>query len=117
MFEPRYIEHRGVRILRLQVSGLSSSEVVSAAEHIQRLIAAEPLRSVRTLTILGSWLTAEGAEAMKRCALADRPYVRAGAVVAPVFWRVVATKLRALGREDLRFFTDEESALDWLATQ
>ncbi|HEX7623983.1 MAG TPA: hypothetical protein VF400_10470 [Anaeromyxobacteraceae bacterium] len=115
MFEPRFVEHRGVRILRLEFSHLSGAELVAAADQVRGIVAAEPLRSVRALTILSSWLTEERSDALKRCALANRPYVRAGAVVAPTFWRVVATDLQAHGREDLRFFTDEASALEWLS--
>ncbi len=115
MFEPKFIEHRNVRILRLEFAHLSGPEMVSAADQVRGVVAAEPLHSVRTLTILSSWLTEERAEALKRCALANRPYVRAGAVVAPTFWRVIATDLRARGREDLSFFTDEGSALEWLS--
>jgi len=117
MFAPTFIQHRGARILRLEFSRLSAPELVAAADQVQDVVAAERLRSVRTLTILSSLLTADRADALMRCALANRPYVRAGAVVAPTFWRVIATDLQALGRADLRFFTDEASALDWLASQ
>ena len=116
MFEPRFIQHGGKRILRLEFAHLSAPELVAAAEHVSVVIAAEPRRSVRTLTILSSLLSPDRADALKRCALANRDYVRAGAVVAPTFWRVIATELQSRGREDLRFFTDEASALDWLAS-
>ena len=116
MFEPRFVQHCGVRILRLDFSRLSAPELVAAADQVQGVVAAERLRSVRTLTILSSLLTADRADALKRCALANRPYIRAGAVVAPTFWRVIATELQARGRGDLRFFTDQASALDWLAS-
>jgi len=115
MFAPTFIQYRGARILRLEFSRLSEPEIVAAANQVHCVVAAEPRRSVRTLTVLGSWLTKERSDALKRCALANRPYVRAGAVVAPTFWRVIATELQSRGREDLRFFTDEASALDWLS--
>jgi hypothetical protein len=117
VFATTFIQHRGKRILRLEFSRLSPAELVAAADQVRGIIASEPLRSVRSLTFLSSRLTEEGADALKRCALANRPYVRAGAVVAPVFWRVIATDLQKRGREDLRFFTDEATARDWLASQ
>ncbi|HYS82060.1 MAG TPA: hypothetical protein VEM76_15225 [Anaeromyxobacteraceae bacterium] len=115
MFEPRFIEHRGVRILRLEYADLSPAELVAAADQVRQLVATQPPRSVRTLTILKSKLTNEGAEALKRAALANRPYIIAGAVVAGSFWRVIAADLRARGREDLTTFDDEASALEWLS--
>jgi hypothetical protein len=117
MFEPRFIQHRGVSILRLEFSHLSGPEMVAAAEQVQRVIAAEPLHSVRTLTILSARLTADGADALKRGALANGPYVRAGAVVATSFWKVIANDVQMHGREDIMLFDDEASALDWLASQ
>jgi hypothetical protein len=117
MFEPRFIQHRGVSILRLEFSHLSGPEVVAAAVQVQRVIAAEPLHSVRTLTILSARLTADGADALKRGALANGPYVRAGAVVATSFWKVIANDVQMHGREDIMLFDDEASALDWLASQ
>ena len=116
MFEPRFIEHRGVRILRLEYSNLSPAELATAADQVRRVVAAEPLRSVRILTIIHSKLSAPGADALKRAALANRPYVRAGAVVASSFWNVIVTDLQAHGREDMQLFGDEASALDWLAS-
>lgn len=117
MFEPSFIQHRGVRILRLEYSGLSPSELVAAAAQVCAVVAAEPLRSLRILSVIHSKLTAEAADALKRCALANRPYVRAGAVVASSFWNVIVTDLQARGREDMQSFDDEASALEWLASQ
>ena len=110
------MEHRGARILRLEFADLSSQELVAAADQVRRVVAAEPLRSVRALTLLNSHVTAEGAAALKRCALANRPYILASALVATSFWRVMAADLHARGREDLMFLDDEASALDWLAS-
>ncbi len=116
MFEHRFIEHHGARILRLEFSHLSSHEMVAAADQIRRVISAEPPHSLRTLTILSSKLTAEGADVLKRGALENGPHVLAGAIVATSFWKVIAIDVQAHSREDLRLFDDESSALDWLAS-
>lgn len=117
MFEPRFIEHRGQRILRLQFTDLSSHELVAAVDEVRRIVTAEPPRSVRILTILNSKLTAEGANALKQSALTNRPYVLAGAAVTTSFWKVIAADIQVHGREDLTLFDDEASALDWLASR
>jgi len=117
MFEPKFMEHRGQRILRLEYSNLSPPELAAAADQVRQLVAAEPLRSARILTVIRSKLTADGADTLKRCALANRPYVRAGAVVASSFWKVIVADVQVHGREDLTLFDDEASALEWLASR
>src|SRR6185369_6958585 len=51
-FEPRFVQHGGARILRLEFSRLSGPEIAAAADQVRVFIAAEPRGSVRTLTIL-----------------------------------------------------------------
>ncbi len=116
MFEPRFIQHRGVRILRLEYSNLSPPELAAAADEVSRLVAAEPLRSVRALTLLYSPLTAAGAETFRRCTFANKPHILASAMVGSRFWKVIAADVQARYREELRLFDDEASALDWLAS-
>jgi hypothetical protein len=116
-FEPRFVQHGGVRILRLEFSRLSGPEITAAADQVRALVAAEPLGSVRTLTILSSRLSAEGADALKQSALANRPYIRASAVVATSFWKVIAADIQVHGRPELMMFDDEASATTWLVGQ
>jgi len=42
MFEHRFMEHRGARIHRLEYSNLSPSELVTTADQVRRIVAAEP---------------------------------------------------------------------------
>ena len=117
MFEPRFVRHGGERILRIDLSDLDPGALIVAADQVRRVVTAEPLRSVRTLTLLYTRLTADAAAALKACALANKPHIRASAMVGSSFWRVIAADVQAHGREDLTMFDDEASALDWLAAQ
>jgi hypothetical protein len=114
MFAPVYVQHRGARVLRIDYSELSREKLVEAAAHIRRIVTAEPPRSVRTLTLLNTLLTADAAEALKEAAVANAMHIRASAVVGTAFWRSLAAQVP--GRE-MRLFDDEASALDWLAAQ
>jgi hypothetical protein len=116
VFDPTFIEHRGARILRIDFSRLTTAEIVTGCDFVRRLVAAEPPRSVRALTILHARLTAEAIEAVKLCAAADAPYIRASAMVGSAFWRAVAADVQARWREELRTFEDEAAALQWLAS-
>ncbi len=78
---------------------------------------AEPLRSVRVLTILYTRLTADAAAALKQCALANEPHVSATALVGSSIWRALGAVVQVRGREELLMSDDEASALDWLASR
>ena len=117
MFEPKFVEHRGARILHLDFTGLSLPELVSAFDRAHRLILTEPPRSLRVFTTLNSPLTTASAEALKQYGLSNRGLIRASAVVGASFWKVIVTFLQTHGREDLKLFDDEATALDWLAAQ
>jgi len=114
-FQPRFIEHGGVRILELDYSGLAPAELPPAFDEAGRVIAAEPPASVRILTILDSQFDAAAADALKRYAAGNRPYVRASAVVARGFWSAVVITLKLGERKDLVIFRDTATALDYLA--
>jgi hypothetical protein len=117
MFEPKFIEHRGVRILHLDFTGLSLPDLVSAFDRAHRIILTESPRTLRIFTTLNSPLTKDSAEALKQFGLSNRDLVCASAVVGASFWRVIVTFLQTHGRDDLVLFNDEASALDWLASR
>lgn len=117
MFTPTFIEHRGCRILRLDYSQLTGSELAAAAMEVRRLVASAPAGTLRILTLLRTTpLTAGNAAVLKDAARANAPYVRAGAVVGTAFWNVMVADLQAHGRPDVIAFEHEADALDWLAS-
>ena len=117
---PAFIEHKGVRILRLDLSGLSPHGLVEAMERAKPVIAAEPPRSVRFLTV---WkrnrLNAQVADAVKQFALHNTPFVRASALVGmtAIQASIVLLAIKRQGRRHLEVFEDEEAAKDWLAAR
>ena len=113
-FSPEFIEQRGVRVLRLEYRGLAPDELPDAFQQAGEVIAAEPGGSLRILTLLDSSFDAIAAEAFKRYSVANHPFVRASAVVAKGFWRVVVTSAKLHGRPDLTVFDTQEAALGWL---
>jgi len=118
VFTPVFIEHKGRRILRVDFSGLSPEQLVGATKHAMRAIAAEPLGSVRILTIANGQLDEQSAEAIRRYAAHNKPYVRASAVVgASGFQKILVVSIKVVqGRTALRNFESEDQAKDWLAS-
>lgn len=115
MFSANFIHHRQARILRIEFGDLAQADLVAAAAQVRRIIRAEPLRSVRSLTVVHTPLTADAATALKQCALGNAPHIRASAMVGSPFWKAIAADVQARGREDLMVFDDEAEALEYLA--
>jgi len=113
-FEPRFVEVKSVRVLRLDFSGLSPRELIEAFARAGRLIASQPEASLRILTIFDSVFDEAAAEALKPFVEGNRPFVAASAVVTTGFWRVVLTSVKLNRRRDLQLFADEAAALEWL---
>lgn len=115
-FQPRFVWHRGRRVLRLDYRGLEPEELKAAFLEAGQVIAAEPAASLRILTVLESHFDADAVRALRRYAAGNRPHVQASAVVAAGFWAVVVTSLKLHERPDLYLFDGEETALDWLVS-
>ncbi len=120
MAGPSFLEHGGKRLLRLDYSGLSPAEIVALMQDAGPLIAAQPRRSVRLLSVAtGIRMTAETVDALKAFAMHNEPFVLASAIVgATSFQRAtIALTITSRGRLNVETFDDEEQAKDWLATR
>src|SRR5258708_36361121 len=75
--------YNGPRICHLEFTNSSSeSEAMEAIEEAKRVIAAEPLNSVYTITdVTGSRVTSKTRAALQQLTLHNKPYVVFGAVV------------------------------------
>ena len=116
-FHPEWLEHAGTRILRLDFSGLWAERLVEAMDQARPVIASQPLRSIRLLTIWKARLTEETAGAVKQFAAHNTPFVLASAVVGATAFQstMLVLTIKSQGREHLEIHDDEEKAKDWLA--
>jgi hypothetical protein len=116
-FDYRVVQCDGKRILRLDYSGLTPEGVIQALEQAKPVIASEPPRSIRLLSIWKARQTRETAAAIKRFAAHNGPFIRASAVVGatPLQSTVLVLAVKSQGRENLEVFDDEEQAMQWLA--
>lgn len=120
MARTTFIEHKGVRIAFLDFANVQSpEEALAAIEEAGRVVQAEPVRSVRTLThVTGSRFNGEVLEAVKRLAVNNRPYVIAGAVVGlSGLQTVVYTTVMRFSKRNIPAFASLEAAKDWLISQ
>jgi hypothetical protein len=115
VFAPTFVHHRGMFVLKFDFSHLQPAELTEALGRASQLIAERPPRCLRILTLFDSRLDESSGEALKRYAFTNGLLVRAEAVLASGYWRVVVTSLKLrYGRNDLVLFGDETLALDWL---
>ncbi len=111
----KFIEHDGMRILRINFSNCRNEEYHRRIELAGETIRAEPENSVLTLTVLrGSEYTPVIMEKMKPYVAGNRPFVIAGAVVGPDNLEKILAPVNRVTSRKLRAFGEEEEALVWL---
>ena len=115
----RFIRHQGKQILLIDLTNTTAQEDIKIADEVQRIVTAQPRKSVLTLTDLsGAQVSRESVTRAKEVAVIDRPYVKRAAIVGAeslptVFYEALQTFSQ---REFPRFKTREE-ALDWLVRE
>ncbi|HEX9727874.1 MAG TPA: hypothetical protein VGA37_05170 [Gemmatimonadales bacterium] len=118
----RFVEHRGERILLIDLSHLKEphDESLEAIGHASELIQSQARQSLLTLTYVeGAQFNFEVAQAMWQFARRNRPYVIAGAVVgiAPGLQQELYHLVTRISRRKLPAFDDLDRAKDWLVSQ
>lgn len=95
------------------------AEALAAIAEAQQLVTSRPEGSVLTLTyVAGARFTREIVEALKRLAAANKPYVKAGAVVGMTgLQRAIYIAVTQFSGRRLETFAGIDEAKDWLARQ
>ncbi len=115
----QFIQHKGKQLLYLDLVNAKSTEVVQLVKDATPVIAAQPEKSLRTLTnVTNMAFNSEATEALKQFTKHNKPYVIAGAVVGVTGLKQIIYNavLKFSGRNLVAFDTLDE-AKNWLATQ
>jgi len=113
-----FTQHQGRRILRVDYSGLAPEDFVAEMKKAMRVIAAEPLGSVRLLTIPTAQLDERMADSIRRFAPEKGKYVLAEALVGgTAFHKLLFLSNRAKYQLVREVFDDELLAKEWLASR
>lgn len=113
-----FIDHKGGQILHIDWSSATPAELLAAMADAKRVIAAQPLASVRTLTnVENARMNRAVTEVLKDYVAHNKPYVLAGAVVGLNDLKMIAFNFanRVTGRT-LRAMDSIAAAKDWLAS-
>ncbi len=115
----QFMQHKGRQILHLDLTNAKATEVVQLVRDATPVIAAQPAKSLRTLTdVTNMNFNTEATEALKQFTKHNKPFVIAGAVVGVTGLKQIIYNavLKFSGRNIVAFDTLEQ-AKDWLATQ
>lgn len=112
-----FIAHQGKRILLVDLSKCSASEVEETLRALPDVVTACALGSVLALTdFSGATLDAEGIRVLKETATFDKPFVKKSALVGTLDLPYgFAEELGNFSRREFSTFHTRHKALAWLA--
>jgi hypothetical protein len=118
MDSPRFVTHRGVKILVLDYAGASAAQLPARLNESEHAIRRQPPRSLLLLTRMhGYEFGSESNRLLLAHIDANGPWAIASAVVGLGHLAAVIPIANRLSNRNLQAFDDEGAALDWLATQ
>ena len=115
----KFIEHKGKRILFIDMSELLEDYVISVIENAEKIIRMQPEKSVLTLTdVTHARYNSKVVSRMQEYVKGNKPYVKAAAIIGinPIK-RIIFNKIMEFSQRELFAFEDKEKAMDWLAKQ
>jgi hypothetical protein len=121
MSRVRFLDHHGRRIILLDFAGITDvEEGLAAVAEASRFIGAQPADGTSmTLTdVRDTRYDRRIVDAFKQMTAANRPIVKAAAVVSnsPIHHAAISL-IAFFSRRRIQIFESRESALDWLAAQ
>ena len=112
----RFITHQGKAVLLTDLTNCAAEEVIELLTEVQRIVTAQPHKSVITLgEFTGAEFSRAAVTRMKEVAVFDRPYVKRAAFVgAESLPEVFYEALKTFSQREFRKFKTREEAMDWL---
>lgn len=118
MREVEFITHKGASILRIEFpDGVDKEKFKAVVAEAKKKIAACPLDSVLTLTIIGDFhYDTEMAKLFEEYVKHNKPYIKAGAVIGiKGLKKAFYNMMMLLSRRSVKIFEDIEEAKEFLA--
>jgi hypothetical protein len=119
MNKVRPIVHNGKQIIFLDFSGCNVQDFSTIINEAEKLIRAEPLNSVLTLTdVTDAKYNLEVTEALIEFVKGNKPFVKAGGVVGlDTIKKVIYNSVMHFSGRNLLAFDDIEKAKNWLVEE
>lgn len=115
----QFVSHRGKSIFHIDFRGCSAEQALPIIADAKKRVAALPPASVLVLTdITGAHYNERIVEALKGLAAANKPFVKASAVVGVTGIRkVIFQAIKIFSSRQMDLFDTEREAKDWLAAR
>lgn len=115
----RFITHKDRKILHIDFSGCSSEEMMTYMREAQRIISSQPEGSVLTLTdVTNARYNRKVSAALKEFANANKPFVKAAAVIGVTGMKeVILNAIILFTRRNFSLFDRIDEAKEWLTTK
>jgi hypothetical protein len=113
----QFVVHKGKRILVVDFSRCSATEVAEVARAVPEVVTAQPRGSVLILCdFSGASFDDEAVRAMKETAVFNKPHIKKSAWIgAENFPQVFADDMKNFSRREFPAFKTRQEALEWLA--
>ena len=113
-----FIEYKGKKILKIDMSNCLENEVFSVIEQAKKVIFTQPQNSLLTLTdVTHARYNASVVAAMQVFTKENKRYVRAAAVVGiNSIKRIIFNKIMEAAERELNAFENAEKAKEWLVS-
>jgi hypothetical protein len=112
----RFIDHEGRRILLVDFSNCSASEVEKISRRVPDYVTIQPRGSVLILTdFTAASFDPDALRTMKETAVFDKPFVKKSALIGTkTLPKEFYDQMRSFSRREIPIFATREDALAWL---
>ena len=113
----KFIEHKGKKILYIDMRNCVENEVLALMDESKKIIRAQPEKSVLTLTdVTHARYNAAVVTAMQEYTKGNKPHVRAAAVLGiNAIKKIIFSKIMEFSGRELMSFEDLGKAREWLS--
>lgn len=114
----RYIEHRGKRVLLVDLSACAPQQLLECIRAVPQYITRQPEHSLLVVgDFTGAHFTRETIEQLKIAAVFDRPHIAKSAwVLSDNLHQVLLDSIRTFSKREIAVFATREEALDYLVS-
>lgn len=118
MGKVNFTEHKGKKILHIDMSNCMEDEVLAIIEEAKKIIRAQPEKSVFTMTdVTHTRYNAAVVAALQEYTKGNKPYVKAAAVLGiNSIKKIVFNKIMEFSERELMAHESADKAKDWLVT-
>ncbi len=114
----KFVEHKGKQILVADFTDCTPEEVKAVTEEVQRIVTAQPERSVRIMADFAhAQFTKDAVTRLKEATAYDRPYVKRVAWVnTETLPKVLYEGIKTFSQRDFPRFATRDEALEYLVS-